>query len=102
MPTRAPRCARLLAAICRRTYHVISATGTYRSERVKMKQQDFLREAMTVMNVTPEAFAARLGTSPGTLQKWLLPESADDFRTLAEPTWMLVREILAHEKQQKK
>lgn len=66
-----------------------------------MKQQAFLREAIAEMNVTQAAFAARLGTSVRTLEKWLLLESEDDFLLLGDPIWALVREILAHEKRQK-
>lgn len=61
-------------------------------------QQEFLRSAMTELNMTRDAFCERLGCARRTLDKWLLPASSNDFRNMDETIWTLVREILAHEK----
>jgi transcriptional regulator with XRE-family HTH domain len=63
-----------------------------------MNQQEFLRHAMAELGLTREAFAARLGSAKRTLDKWLLPETSNDYREMDEAIWNLVREILAHEK----
>lgn len=63
-----------------------------------MKQQEFLRSAMTELGLTREAFSIRLGSAKRTLDKWLLPETSNDYREMDETIWNLVREILAHEK----
>lgn len=61
-------------------------------------QQAFLREAMAELSMTRDAFTGRLGCARRTLDKWLLPATSNDFRTMDETIWNLVREILAHEK----
>lgn len=61
-------------------------------------QQDFLRAAMTELEMTRAAFSARLGCAGRTLDKWLLPSTSKDNRVMDETIWILVREILAHEK----
>lgn len=63
-----------------------------------MKQQEFLRYAMAELAMTREAFSGRLGCAKRTLDKWLLPETSNDYREMDETIWNLVREILAHEK----
>jgi aspartate carbamoyltransferase catalytic subunit len=63
-----------------------------------MKQQEFLRHAMSELELTRELFAGRLGCAKRTLDKWLLPDTSNDFREMDETIWNLVREILAHEK----
>ena len=63
-----------------------------------MTQQDFLQAAMAELGMTREAFAARLGCAKRTLDKWLLPDTSNDYRAMNETVWNLVREILAHEK----
>lgn len=61
-------------------------------------QQEFLREAMAELSMTRDAFTGRLGCARRTLDKWLLPATSKDFRTMDETIWNLVREIIAHEK----
>lgn len=63
-----------------------------------MKQQEFLREAMSQLNMDRASFAERLGCAKRALDKWLLPHESNDFREMGEPIWNLVREIIAHEK----
>lgn len=63
-----------------------------------MTQQDFLQSAMRDLGMTRETFAERLGCAKRTLDKWLLPDTSNDYRTMNETVWNLVREILAHEK----
>lgn len=66
-------------------------------------QQDFLRDAMAALgSLTRKEFSVRLGCAQRTLDKWLLPSTSKDFRTMEETVWVLVREILAHEKLKKK
>lgn len=60
-------------------------------------QQDFLRAAMAELNMTRDKFCVRLGCARRTLDKWLLPSTSKDFRSMEETVWVLVREILAHE-----
>lgn len=61
-------------------------------------QQDFLRAAMAELGMTRATFAVRLGCAGRTLDKWLLPAASNDHRPLPETVWILVQEILAHEK----
>jgi len=61
-------------------------------------QQEFLRSAMAELDMTRDAFSTRLGCARRTLDKWLLPQTSNDFRNMDEAMWKFVREILAHEK----
>ena len=66
-------------------------------------QQEFLREAMAALGgLTRKDFSIRLGCAQRTLDKWLLPSTSKDYRNMDETVWVLVREILAHEKLKKK
>ncbi|MEB0014349.1 hypothetical protein QN379_19605 [Glaciimonas sp. Gout2] len=67
-----------------------------------MNQQEFLRNAMFELVLSREMFALRIGCAKRSLDKWLLPDSSNDFREMGEPIWNLVREILAHEKLKQK
>lgn len=60
-------------------------------------QQDFLRSAMDELAMTRDAFAARLACPRRTLDKWLLPATSNDHRTMDEAMWKFVREVLDHE-----
>ena len=72
--------------------------GKYNLSMTHKTQQDFLREAMESLGYTRELFAERLGCSIRSLHKWLLPATSNDFRSMPEPVWTLIREILAHER----
>ncbi len=61
-------------------------------------QQDFLREAMSELGLTREAFAQRLACSKRTLDKWLLPSTSNDHRQMDDAMWKFVREVLEHER----
>jgi len=61
-------------------------------------QQEFLRSAMAELDMTRATFARRIGCPVPTLNKWLLPADSEQSRPMAETIWVLVREILAHEK----
>ena len=63
-----------------------------------MTQQEFLREAMRELDMTRDVFSRRLGSSRRALDKWLLPDESNDNRRMDETIWVLVREVLAHEK----
>ncbi len=67
-----------------------------------MNQQEFLQAAMLDLGMTREAFSVRLGCAKRTLDKWLLPDSSNDYRSMNETVWNLVREILAHERLKEK
>jgi hypothetical protein len=49
-----------------------------------MKQQDTLRQAMQQSSQTSAQLAAALGVSLRTLNQWLQPDSAKDFRRMPE------------------
>lgn len=57
-------------------------------------QQEFLRNAMAQLNMTPAQFAERIGTSQERLDSWLLPPEATGFRDMDEIAWRFIREIL--------
>lgn len=61
-------------------------------------QQTFLREAATTLGLTQKALAERMGAPWATFQKWLAPPGSGNAREMPEMAWVLVREILAHEK----
>ena len=63
-----------------------------------MTQQEFLQAAMATLGMTRGEFATRLGCAKRTLDKWLLPDTSNDYRTMNETIWSLIREILEHEK----
>lgn len=61
-------------------------------------QQEFLRTAMAELEMTRAVFSQRIGCPVPTLNKWLLPANSEQSRAMAETIWVLVREILAHER----
>lgn len=61
-------------------------------------QQEFLRMAMAELAMTRAVFAQRIGCPVATLNKWLLPSASEQSRPMPETVWVLVREILEHEK----
>lgn len=61
-------------------------------------QQTFLREAASSLGLTQKALAERMGVPWATFEKWLTPADSDNAREMPEMAWVLVREILAHEK----
>lgn len=61
-------------------------------------QQTFLREAATSLGLTQKGLAARMGAPWATFEKWLTPSDSGNAREMPEMAWVLVREILAHEK----
>lgn len=63
-----------------------------------MRQNEFLQSAVASLEMTRDEFAVRLGCPRRTLDKWLLPETSNDYRPMPEVVWTLVREILANEK----
>jgi hypothetical protein len=63
-----------------------------------MTQIDLLQSAISDLKMTRDEFAARLDCPRRSLDKWLLPESSNDHRTMPAIAWTLVREVLANEK----
>lgn len=59
-------------------------------------QQDFLRDAMTALDMTRDQFADRIGTSRRRLDNWLLPAESKGFREMDEMAWKFIREILSN------
>ncbi|MQA40563.1 transcriptional regulator [Rugamonas sp. FT29W] len=57
-------------------------------------QQEFLRAAMSTLDMTPDEFAARIGSTTRCLDNWLLPSDAKGFRELDGVAWKFIREIL--------
>jgi len=53
---------------------------------------------MTELGLKREAFAERLACSKRTLDKWLLPATSKDHRSMDEAMWKFVREVLEHER----
>jgi hypothetical protein len=71
--------------------------GEYNSLTL-MTQTEFLQSAIAHLEMTRDDFAARLGCPRRTLDKWFLPETSNDHRTMPEVVWTLVREVLANRK----
>ncbi len=61
------------------------------------QQQDFLRDAMRRLNLTRDAFSARLGVRRRALDTWLLPADSSESRSMPEMVERFVAEILQHE-----
>src|SRR5450830_889451 len=58
------------------------------------QQQSFLRDTMRRLNLTREAFAARIGVSRRALDTWLLPQESQEFRRMPEIVQRFALEIL--------
>ena len=61
-------------------------------------QQEFLRNAMTQLNMSRDEFANRIGTNRRRLDNWLLPSESSGFREMDEMAWKFIREILQNTK----
>lgn len=61
-------------------------------------QQEFLRSAMVELNLSPDEFARRINCERRTLDRWLLLSENRDHVAMGEAIWVLVREILSHER----
>ncbi|WP_350029683.1 aspartate carbamoyltransferase [Caballeronia sp. ATUFL_M2_KS44] len=59
------------------------------------QQQTVLRDAMRRLNMTRDAFAARIGVSRRALDTWLLPDESPESRAMPEIAARYVGEILA-------
>ncbi len=59
-------------------------------------QQSLLRDAMRRLNLTRDAFSARLGVRRRALDTWLLPDESAESRSMPEMVEKFVAEILAH------
>ena len=53
---------------------------------------------MTELGLKREDFAERLACPKRTLDKWLLPATSKDHRSMDEAMWKFVREVLEHER----
>lgn len=63
-------------------------------QRPPKAQQEFLRDAMSRLDMTRDAFALRLGATRRRLDNWLLPIDSTGFRELDPVVWNYVREIV--------
>ncbi|BAN25081.1 aspartate carbamoyltransferase [Caballeronia insecticola] len=61
----------------------------------QLQQQTVLRDAMRRLNMTRDAFAARIGVSRRALDTWLLPDESPESRAMPEIAARYVAEILA-------
>lgn len=61
---------------------------------VPQTQQDFLRTAMSQLEMTREQFADRIGTKKRTLDNWLLASESSEYRSMPDMAWKFIREIL--------
>lgn len=61
-----------------------------------IRQQEFLRDAMSALDMTRDQFAHRIGTSRRRLDNWLLPSDSKGFREMDEMAWKFIREILSN------
>ena len=57
-------------------------------------QQDFLRDAMQSLSLTRFGLAQRISVPEKTLNKWMSPTNAADFRRMPDVVWAYIREIL--------
>lgn len=53
---------------------------------------------METLGLTRDGFAERFSMSRRALDKWLLPDSSNDFRPLPKMARAYVDEVLAHQK----
>ena len=65
-----------------------------------MSQQEFLRDAMDRLGMTPDQFAERLNASRRRVDDWLLPDGSPGLRELDSVVWTFVREIVEREGKQ--
>lgn len=57
-------------------------------------QPIFLRQAMAVLQMTRDQFAARFGITRRALDTWLLPPTSSEFRPIAETARRYINEVL--------
>lgn len=61
-----------------------------------MNQQEFLRDAMTQLNMTRDEMCKRISVPRKTFDKWLAPVGSNEHRNMPEIAWAYIREILAN------
>ncbi len=61
---------------------------------VALEQQALLRDAMRRLNLTRDAFSARLSVKRRTLDSWLLPTPSADARTMPDAVRLLIEHVL--------
>ncbi|HCN72759.1 MAG TPA: aspartate carbamoyltransferase [Pusillimonas sp.] len=64
---------------------------------MSVSQQVFLRDAMRLLNLTRDVFAARIGVKRRALDTWLLPEGSQEARSMPEVVGRFVTEIVENE-----
>lgn len=68
-----------------------------RGARAAPPQQVFLNDAMARLGLGVDGFAARLGSNPERVARWLAPLDAPEFQEMEPDVWKLVRDILRTE-----
>lgn len=59
-----------------------------------MDQREFLKQAMTSLDVTREGLAQRIGVSVKTVNKWMSPKESDEFRVMPTMARYYMNDIL--------
>ena len=54
-------------------------------------QQQYLRDAASLLGLTQKGLAERMGVPWSTFEKWLAPETSKSFREMPQMAWRLIR-----------
>lgn len=57
-------------------------------------QQQYLRDAASLLGLTQKSLAERMGVPWATFEKWLAPEASKSFREMPQMAWRLVRTVI--------
>lgn len=57
-------------------------------------QQQYLRDAASLLGLTQKGLAERMGVPWSTFEKWLAPEASKSFREMPQMAWRLVRTVI--------
>lgn len=60
-----------------------------------LHQREFLKQAMTLLAMTREGLAQRIGVSVKTVNKWMSPKESDEFRVMPTMARYYINDILA-------
>ena len=57
-------------------------------------QQQYLRDAASLLGLTQKGLAERMGVPWSTFEKWLAPETSKSFREMPQMAWRLIRTVI--------
>lgn len=57
-------------------------------------QQQYLRDAASILGLTQRDLAERMGVPWSTFEKWLAPDASKSFREMPQMAWRLVRTVI--------